>query len=161
MSEVMLCVLEDVLLANVTTPLERHIKMYRGLATQFSQIVVSTWPRHDVEYALHVYNIPFDGIMTKDDSALDDVDWKLSVLRKVAGAMEWPIALYIDGDPGAIRQVLAMGVCSTLLLGHRVQRPSWLPDGSAPREWDRLVSFIDEQKARSAATPPTPSEVHR
>lgn len=147
MSETLITVLEDVLFLE-DVRLDRHHQLYKGLATNFKTIVLSTWERGRAIRVLKTNRLTFDLLLTKDASILTDTSWKVAMVREVMG-WGWPIGLYLDVDPQAVREVFALGG-TTLLLSHRMLRPSWLPSEGPPRAWEDLVSFQEAQLDRSA-----------
>lgn len=148
MSECLITVLEDVL-ALEDIRLERHNQMYTGLATNFRTVVLSTWPRERAVRVTKLNRIKYDLLMTKDDSVLTDASWKVATVRDFMGN-GWNVGLYLDVDPVAVKEVFALGI-STLLLTHRMLRPSWLPSEGPPRAWEDLIAFQEAQRDRSTS----------
>lgn len=148
MSEALITVLEDVL-ALEDVRVDRHLLLYRGLAVGFTTVLLSTWERSRAKRVTKTNRIEYDLLLTKDDSILSDTAWKVASVREIMG-MGWPIGLYLDVDPSAVLEVFSLGV-STLLLSHRMLRPSWLPSEGPPRAWQDLVSMHEAQLERSSS----------
>jgi hypothetical protein len=148
MSEVLVTVLEDVLMVS-DVRIERHCALFSALGASFRTVILSTWPRPDAQRALRLNHLRYDNLVNKDDSVLDTVSWKLTMVREIMG-MGWPLAFYLDSDPVVVREVFALGV-TTLLLTHRALRPAWLPSDEAPRAWEDLVAFQEAQDEHVAA----------
>jgi len=146
-SETLITVLEDVLVQG-DRAIPRHITLYKGLATEFRSVILSTLEREEAMRLLRLYGVRYDILLTKDDSILSDVAWKVHAVRECLG-VGWRIGFFLDCDPSAVREIFAMGV-SSLLLTHHMLRPAWLPSDGPPREWEALVAFQEAQDERSA-----------
>ena len=144
MRECLLTVLEDVLIGPDDIAYPRFYTMYTAMATEYTTVLFTKHTREKAHMLCQTNRIKYDLLMDKGTSALTDESWKVSQVREVS-SMGWPIGFYWDVDPYVVRQVFAMGV-STLLLSHRVLRPSWLPSVGPPRAWEELVTFMDEQR---------------
>jgi hypothetical protein len=127
--------------------IDRHLAMYRGLATEFRTVVLTTSPREEAQRIMRSNTVRYEILLDKGDSVLTDVSWKVSQVREALGT-GWPVGLYLDVDPDAVRQVYSMGV-SSLLLTHHMLRPAWLPSNGPPRAWERLVALQQAQHDRT------------
>ena len=148
-------VLDDVLAAGHSMmPLEGQRQLYEALASNHRMVVITTNPnRESVRSFMRLEHYRYDLLLNKEPTvALDDTAWKVQSVRDVR-AMGWPVGLYLDCDPDAVRLVYADGTTS-LLLAHRLVRPQWLPDSRQPRQWTDLVEFIDQQRNREASAEP-------
>ena len=145
---------DDLLFAAGMLPLEGQRALYDSLASNHRMVVLSTVTNRElVREWLRQQHYRYDLLLTKEATfALDDVSWKVQQVRDVR-AMGWPVGLFLDGDPEAVRRVFADGT-TALLLAHRLARPQWLPDDRHPKAWTDLVAFIEEQE-RTQADPPT------
>jgi hypothetical protein len=145
---------DDVIYTGAMYPLEGQRALYDSLAASHRMVVLSTSTDRDVVAGwLRQQHYRYDMLLTKEPTfALDDVAWKVQQVRDVR-AMGWPVGLFLDGDPEAVRRVFADGT-TALLLAHRLSRPQWLPSEREPRSWTDLVAFIDEQKRTEADPPP-------
>jgi len=155
MRECLVTVLEDVLIGTDDVPMDRHLAMWRAMSSEFTTVLLTTWNRDHARRVAHLNHLRYDLLMDKGDSALPDTAWKVYAVTEVL-SMGWAIGFYWDVDPVAVREVLAMGQ-STLLLSHRVLRPSWLPSDGPPRAWEDLVAFHDSQRAATADRTPSGS----
>jgi len=144
--ETLIIGLEDVLSIE-DNKLDRHLAMFRGLATEFRTVILTCWDRERAQRVLRTNLVRYDVLLDKGDSALDDVSWKVAKVRDCLG-QGWPVGLYLDVDPNAVRQVYTLGV-SALLLTHHLLRPSWLPSEGLPRAWDQLVAAQEDQRERT------------
>jgi hypothetical protein len=145
--------LDDVIYAGASMlPLEGQRPLYDALAGSHRLVVLSLSPDREMVMSwLRQQHYRFDMLLNKEATfALDDVSWKVQQVRDVR-SMGWPVGLYLDGDPEAVRRVFADGTAA-LLLAHRLSRPNWLPTERQPKAWTDLVAFIEEQK-RSQADP--------
>jgi len=150
-----LVALDDVIYSGRSMlPLEGQRPLYDALAGSHRLVVLALNPdREMIQSWLRQQHYRFDMLLNKEATfALDDVSWKVQQVRDVR-AMGWPVGLFLDGDPEAVRRVFADGTAS-LLLAHRLSRPNWLPTERQPKAWTDLVAFIEEQK-RTTADPPT------
>jgi hypothetical protein len=143
-SECLITSLEDILAMDANNAWARNVDVYKALATSYRTVVITRWDREEAKRWLRVERVPYDLLLDRGDSILDAQAWKAHCVKEVM-AMGWPVGLYIDADPSVVREVLAMGL-TTLLVSFRVKRPSWVPTREAPRQWDDLVTFIDEQR---------------
>ena len=84
--------------------IDRHLAMYRGLATEFRTIVLTVGDRDDAKRVLQSNLAKYEILLDKGDSVLTDVSWKVSKVREALGT-GWPVGLYLDVDPDAVRQV--------------------------------------------------------
>ena len=136
------------------TSLEGQRALYESLASNHRMVVLSTIPNREIVHGwLRQQHYRYDMVLTKEATfALDDVAWKVQQVRDVR-AMGWPVGLFLDADPEAVRRVFADGT-TALLLAHRLTRPQWLPDERHPKSWPELVAFIDEQKRTQADPEP-------
>jgi hypothetical protein len=83
-------------------------------------------------------------------SIQENVDWKRSQIREIQSE-GWPIVLYLDVDPVAVRMAFLEGLHTLLLASPRYSRPEWRPDGEYKvRSWDDLVSTIEEENLSKA-----------
>lgn len=146
-AETLVLPIEDVLFQGDRI-LERHHTMLKALATSFRTVLLSTSSREGAKDLLRLNRVAYDILLTKDDSILENTAWKAASVRECLG-LGWRVGLYLDVDPRAVMQVFTMGV-SSLLLSHHMLRPSWLPDPGAPRPWDELVAFREQQNEKSA-----------
>ena len=147
MSDTLITVLEDFLCLE-DIRLDGHVRMYAALATEFRTVLLTTGDRMRAQRITKINRIRYDLLLSKDDSVLTNTSWKVAQVREVMG-MGWPIGMYLDVDPDAVRAVYAMGLTS-LLLTHRMLRPSWLPSEGPPRAWEDLVAFQEAQEERTA-----------
>lgn len=131
-------------------PMEGQRALYEALASNHRMVVFSLNTNRDVVNGwLRQQHYRFDLLITKEPTfALDDVAWKVQSVRDVR-AMGWPVGLFLDADPEAVRRVFADGT-TALLLAHRLSRPLWLPTERDPKPWTELVEFMDEQAAKQA-----------
>jgi hypothetical protein len=148
MRECFITVVEDLLIGPGEVPLDRHVLLWRSMSMNFTTVLLTTWNREHAKRVLHTNQMRFDLLLSKDASALTDQAWKVNAVTEVM-SMGWPIGFYLDVDPLAVRDVLSMGT-ATLLLSHRVLRPSWLPSQGPPRAWEELVAFHEQQRERTA-----------
>lgn len=147
--------LDDVIFTGASMMvLEGQRALYGSLASNHRMVVLSLSPnREAVNDWLRQQHYRFDMLLNKEATfALDDIAWKVQQVRDVR-SMGWPVGLFLDGDPEAVRRVFADGTAA-LLLAHRLSRPQWLPTEHVPRPWTDLVSFIEEQRERQASPQP-------
>jgi len=144
--ESLMIALEGVL-AIENNKIDRHLAMYRGLATEFRTIVMTVNDRDEAKRILRSNMVSYEVLLDKGDSVLTDVSWKVAMVREALGT-GWPVGLYLDVDPDAVRQVYTLGV-SSLLLTHHLLRPAWLPSNGPPRAWERLVALQQAQHDRT------------
>jgi len=142
---------DDLLVSWATNlPMEGQRALYEALASNHRMVVFSLQTNREMVSAwLRQQHYRFDLLITKEATfALDDVAWKVQSVRDVR-AMGWPVGVFLDCDPEAVRRVFADGT-TALLLAHRLSRPNWLPTEREPKPWNELVEFIEEQQARQA-----------
>ena len=149
MRECLVVAFEDVLIGTDEVAYPRFLTMYRTMAAEYRTVLLTTLDREHAQRVAALNHVRYDLLMDKANSALTDESWKVTSVREVMG-MGWPIGFYWDVDPDVIRQAFAMGV-TTLLMSHKVLRPSWLPSQAAPRAWNELVTFVDEQREHDAS----------
>lgn len=147
MAETLITVLEDVLSIE-DVRIDRHLALYRALATEFRTVVLTCWDRDRAKRAMALNRCKYDVLLDKGDSALGDVAWKISQVKECLGN-GWPVGLYLDVDPHAVREIYSLGVTS-LLLTHHMLRPTWLPSDGPPRAWESLVTMQQAQRERTA-----------
>jgi hypothetical protein len=151
-SECLIVPLEDVLAMDANNAWARNVQVYNALGGFFRTVITTRWEREEAKRWMRVERIRYDLLLDKGNSVLNDHAWKVHCVTEVMG-MGWPIGLYLDSDPAVIQEVLALGL-TTLLVSFRVKRPSWVPGREAPRQWDDLVSFIDEQRQADGTDEP-------
>ena len=144
MSECLVTSLEDVLAMDANNAWARNVQVYTALGGFFRTVVTTRWDREEAKRWMRAERVRYDMLLDRGTSILDDRAWKIHCVHEVM-AMGWPIGLYLDSDPSVIQEVMALGL-TTLLISFKVRRPSWVPSKEAPRQWDELVSFIDEQR---------------
>jgi hypothetical protein len=144
MAECFITSLEDVLAIDHNSAWSRHVQVFQSLGTTFRSVILTAWERDEAKRWLRTERVTYGLLLDKGASILDNRSWKLSQVKEIMG-MGWPIGLYLDADPQAVQEVLALGI-TTLLVSFRVRRPNWLPSHSPPRAWDDLVAFVDEQR---------------
>lgn len=144
MSECLITSLEDVLAMDANNAWARNVKLYNALGGHFRTVLTTRWERDEAKRWLRAQQVRYDLLLDRGSNILDAQAWKVHCVREVM-AMGWPVGLYLDADPAVVQEVLGLGL-TTLLVSFRVKRPSWVPTGDAPRQWDELVSFIDEQR---------------
>ena len=144
MSECLITSLEDVLAIDHNNAWPRHVQVYNNLGITFRTVILTEWDRDEAKRWLRTERLKYDLLMDKGASILTYQSWKLSSVKEIMG-MGWPIGLYLDSDPAAVQEAMALGI-TTLLISFRVRRLNWMPSHSPPRAWDDLVAFVDEQR---------------
>ena len=144
MSECLITSLEVVLAMDHSVSWRRNVLLYQSLGSNFRTVILTAWDRNEAKRWMLNEHVRYDLLIDKGTSILTDQAWKVSQVHEIMG-MGWPIGLYLDTDPAVIQEVLAMGL-TTLLVSFKVKRPNWMPAHTAPRAWDDLVAFLDEQR---------------
>lgn len=141
--------LEDVLAMDANNAWARNVDLYNALGGYFRTVITTRWERDEAKRWLRAQQVRYDLLLDRGNNILDAQAWKVHCVREVM-AMGWPVGLYLDADPAVVQEVLSLGL-TTLLVSFRVKRPSWVPARDTPRQWDELVSFIDEQRQADGA----------
>jgi hypothetical protein len=156
-NECLIVSLEDVLAMDANNAWARNVDLYGALGGTFRTVVITRWDREEAKRWMRAERVRYDLLLERGNSILNDHEWKLHAVTEVQ-AMGWPIGVYLDSDPGVVQEVLARGI-TTLLISFRVARPNWVPVVGAPRAWDDLVAFIDDQREANGVSGEVVDEV--
>lgn len=157
MTPIAIICLEGVLVEGTDLKASPPTKTGRGIheafKSQYQILLLSTDPSHELARAWlkREYISGFGTVFCRpENTILSPVDWKVSKIREMQ-AEGWPVMLFVDADPTAIRAALLEGVPTALITTPRYSRPEWRPDSERNiKPWDSLVDTIEEENLLKA-----------
>jgi hypothetical protein len=129
-------------------PTKNGRMLYDALKGQYQMVVLSTCPSYELARAWlkREYITGFGSVFCRpDNTILSPVEWKMTQIREMQSE-GWPVMLYVDADPTAIRAAILEGVSTALVTTPRFARPEWRPDADHSfRSWESLVDTIESE----------------
>ena len=127
--------------------------LYESLRSQFQLLILSTDPSPALarEWLKREHYAGYGSVFSRpDNTILSPVDWKVSKIREMQSE-GWPVMLYMDSDPAAIRAAFLEGVPTALIATPRFGRPEWRPDADRGiKPWNALVDTLEQEQLLKA-----------
>lgn len=121
---------------------------YEALKSQYQILLLSTDPSQELarSWLKREHISGFGSVFCRpSNTILSPVDWKAAKIREMQ-AEGWPVMLYVDADPAAVKAAFLEGVPTALITTPRYSRPEWRPDSERNiKPWDSLVDTIEEE----------------
>ena len=129
-------------------PTKHGHALYEAIKSQYQILVLSTDPSLELArtWLRRESYTGFGTVLCRPTTTiLSPADWKMARLREMQ-AEGWPVMLYVDSDPEAVRAAFLEGVTTALIASPRYGRPEWRPDADRSiKPWDALVGTIEEE----------------
>ena len=131
------------------SPPTRHGRLlYEALKSQYQILLVTTDPSAELARAWlkREHLTGFGSVYTRPTTTiLSAVDWKVAQIREMQSE-GWPVMLYADSDPAAVRAAYLAGVPTMLVASPHFGRPEWRPDADRSiKPWDALVDTMEQE----------------